>query len=235
MVKDIRIRMSLFVFGLVPTSSKEGRAAMLIGDIDISRLMVYVQQVKEEKVKDRQEYRNNKAKTGNESGQHKGGSSLPQFQISKGHAPSSASTPDHRNRGEYSVHKLQNFKARPTQSQGSVVKGGTKPPSCAKCDSNQSSICHEGSAGCFKWGQTGHFMRESIKSKNNDGNGGNRAHSSSISPIDRATPRGATSGTGGGTYCLYALNNRHEQENSLDVVTGMIRVFDFTAYALLDP
>ena len=67
MVKDVRIRMSLFIFGLVRTSSKEGRAAMSIGDMDISRLMIYVQQVKEEKVKDRQEYRNNKAKTGNES------------------------------------------------------------------------------------------------------------------------------------------------------------------------
>ena len=155
--------------------------------------------------------------------------------ISKRHAPSSASTPEHRNRGEYSVHKSQKFKDRPTQSQGSVVKGGTKPPSCAKCDSNQSSICHDDSAGCFKCGQARHFMRECLKSKNNYGNGGNRTHSSSISPLDRDTFRGATSGTGGGTYCLYALKNCHEQENSLDVVTGMIRVFDFTAYALLDP
>ena len=46
---------------------------------------------------------------------------------------------------------------------------------------------------------------------------------------------GVASGTSGGTNRLYALNNLHEQENSLDVVTGMIRVFDFTAYALLDP
>ena len=46
--------MSLFVVGLGLTSSKEGRAAMLIGDIDISRQMVYVQQIEEEKVKDRE-------------------------------------------------------------------------------------------------------------------------------------------------------------------------------------
>jgi len=35
--------MSLFVAGLSRLSNKEGKAAMLIGDIDIARLMVYVQ------------------------------------------------------------------------------------------------------------------------------------------------------------------------------------------------
>ena len=33
---------------------------------------------------------------------------------------------------------------------------------------------------------------------------------------------------------MYALNNRQEHENFPDVVTGMIQVFDFTTYALLD-
>ncbi|MCQ7842151.1 retrotransposon gag domain-containing protein, partial [Salmonella enterica] len=69
MVTDMRSRMSLFVAGLSHLSSKEGRAAMLIGDMDISRLMVYVQQVEEEKLRDREEFRNKKAKIGSESGQ----------------------------------------------------------------------------------------------------------------------------------------------------------------------
>ena len=61
MLKDIRSRISLFVTGLGCASSKEGRAAILIGDMKISRLMVYVQQVKKEKPRDREEYRNKKA------------------------------------------------------------------------------------------------------------------------------------------------------------------------------
>ena len=40
-------------------------------------------------------------------------------------------------------------------------------------------------------------------------------------------------GIGGGTNCLYAINGR--QEKLLDVVTGMIQIFDFTVYALPDP
>ncbi|XP_049363539.1 uncharacterized protein LOC125828267 [Solanum verrucosum] len=68
MVADMRSRMSLFVAGLSRLSSKEGRAAMLIGDMDISRLMVYVQQVEEEKLRDREQFKSKRAKTGSESG-----------------------------------------------------------------------------------------------------------------------------------------------------------------------
>lgn len=48
---------------------------MFIFHMDISRLMVYVPKVEEEKMRDKEEYRNKKAKTRNESGQHKGFSS----------------------------------------------------------------------------------------------------------------------------------------------------------------
>ena len=52
--------MSLFITCLGHASSIEGRAAMLIGEMDISRLMVYVYQVKEKKMNDKEKYMNKK-------------------------------------------------------------------------------------------------------------------------------------------------------------------------------
>ncbi|WMV58022.1 hypothetical protein MTR67_051407 [Solanum verrucosum] len=69
MVANMRSRMSPFVAGLSRLSSKEGKTAMFIGDINIARFMIYVQQVEEEKLEDREESRNKKVKTGNESRQ----------------------------------------------------------------------------------------------------------------------------------------------------------------------
>ena len=63
---------------------------MLLGDMDIFTLMVYVQKVQKENVKDIEEYRNKKAKTENEYGKQNGASSRPQFQKPNEHAPSSA-------------------------------------------------------------------------------------------------------------------------------------------------
>lgn len=54
--------MNLFVASLGQASSKEGRDAILIVDMDISRLMVYVQKAEEEKLKDREEYKNKRSK-----------------------------------------------------------------------------------------------------------------------------------------------------------------------------
>lgn len=45
--------------------------------------------------------------------------------------------------------------------------------------------------------------------------------------------RGATSCTGGGANSLYAIMSRPEQENSLVVVTGMVKVVAFNVYSLL--
>ena len=55
--------MSLFVGGLGHSSSNDGRAGMLIGNIDILTSMGYVQQVEVENLKDRDELRNKKERT----------------------------------------------------------------------------------------------------------------------------------------------------------------------------
>ncbi|XP_015086954.1 uncharacterized protein LOC107030064 [Solanum pennellii] len=169
-VNDMRSIMSRFVAGLGRASSKEGRASIMVGDMDIYKLMVYVQQVEEE----------------------------------KSHAPSSTSAPAPRNRSEYSGQNSQHFKARPALSQGCVVQGGS-------------------------------FHERVPKEKQGGGKPGNRAQSSAVALPNRDAPRGVASGIGEGTNRLYAFNNHHEQENLSNVITGMIRSFDFTAYALLDP
>ena len=115
-----------------------------------------------------------------------------------------------------------------------MAQGGNKTPACAKCGRSHSGVCRDGSTSCFKCGQNGHFMRECPNNKQGNGNGGNRAQSSTVAPPKTAT-RGATSGKGGGGNHLYVITSRQEQENSPDVVTGMIKVFTFDVYALLDP
>ena len=63
---------------------------------------------------------------------------------------------------------------------------------------------------------------------------GNKAQSSLVAPLDRAAPRGASSSTSGGANCVYVITSYQEQENTVDVVTVMIKVFTFDFYALLD-
>ncbi|XP_049364745.1 uncharacterized protein LOC125829577 [Solanum verrucosum] len=163
MVADMRSRMSLFVAGLSRLSSKEGKATMLISDMDIARLIVYVQQQKQ-----------------------------------KGPAPSFASTPAPKIKGEYNGQNSQNFRAKPAHSQGK---------------------CRDGSTSCFKYGQEGHFMKECPKNRQGNKNHGNRGQSSSVAPPDRAAPREATSGTSRGANRLYAIASCQEQDDSPDVVT----------------
>ncbi|WMV46909.1 hypothetical protein MTR67_040294 [Solanum verrucosum] len=113
--------MSLFVVGLTRLSNKESKATMLIGYIGIARLMIHVQQVEKNQLKDREEFENKRAKTsGNESGQQKSNANRSSFlHKKKGLAPSSASTLVLKNKCEYNSQNSQNFRARPAHSQGS--------------------------------------------------------------------------------------------------------------------
>ncbi|XP_049365710.1 uncharacterized protein LOC125830574 [Solanum verrucosum] len=78
MVVDMRSMISLFVAGLSRQSSKEGKAKMLIGDMNIARLMIHLQQVEEDKRKDQKEFKNKRAKTsGNEFSMAQRGSKPP--------------------------------------------------------------------------------------------------------------------------------------------------------------
>jgi len=160
-VLDMRSRISLFVTGLSRLSSKEGKVVILIGDMDIARLMVYVQRVEEEKLTDREEFRNKKAKIWSVSRQQRSNVNRSSFQQrQKGLAPLSACAPTPRNKFEYNSQNSKHFKTRPAQSQGSVAQRGNWAPACAKCGRNHIGKYHDSSTGCFKCGQQGHFMKE---------------------------------------------------------------------------
>ncbi|KAG5615358.1 hypothetical protein H5410_015182 [Solanum commersonii] len=78
-------------------------------------------------------------------------------------------------------------------------------------------------------------MKVCPKSRQENENRGDRAQSSSYTLPDKAAPRGATSGTDEGANHQYVNTSCQEHENSPDVVIGMIKVFTFYIYALLDP
>lgn len=63
----------------------------------------------------------------------------------------------------------------------------------------------------------------------------NRAQFSLVDMPDIVSPKIATSGTDEEANLLYGITGRQEQENSLDIVTGMIKVFAYDVYDLLDP
>ncbi|WMV49790.1 hypothetical protein MTR67_043175 [Solanum verrucosum] len=145
----------------------------------IARLMIHVQQVEKDKLRDREEFKNKRVKTSrNESGKRKSNVNRSSFQHKQRRpAPSSASAPAPRNKCEYNSQNSHNFIDRPAHLQGSKTQGGTKTHACAKCGTSHSGVCRDDSTSCF--------MRECPKRRQSNGNGGNRAQSFSAVPPDR--------------------------------------------------
>ncbi|XP_015064673.1 uncharacterized protein LOC107009879 [Solanum pennellii] len=120
------------------------------------------------------------------------------------------------------------------QSSFQQKKKGPDPLSaCSPAPRNKGKY-RDGSTCCFKCGEEGHFMKEWPNNRQGNGDQGNKAQSSSVSPPDKVALRGATSGTGGGANHHYAITSCQEQENYPYVFTVLIKVFNLDVYAFLD-
>ncbi|XP_055814193.1 uncharacterized protein LOC129883587, partial [Solanum dulcamara] len=71
MIPHMRSKMRKFVSGLGKHVKKECKAMLMISDMDFSRLMVYAQQVEDDKKKDREEHLSKKAKSAGHENEQK--------------------------------------------------------------------------------------------------------------------------------------------------------------------
>ncbi|XP_049367973.1 uncharacterized protein LOC125832826 [Solanum verrucosum] len=102
-------------------------------------------------------------------------------------------------------------------------------PTCAKCGRNHEGKCLAGSNACFGYGKMDHKIKNFPSVSRNEGDTRRRA---------QHYPSSGPSGSGVNApkqNRLYTLQTRGDQDISLDVVTGMLKVFQLDVYALLDP
>ncbi|XP_070028966.1 uncharacterized protein [Nicotiana sylvestris] len=105
------------------------------------------------------------------------------------------------------------------------------------CGKRHPGFCRLGTNSCFGCSQQGHFLRDCPSAKQN--NGGNVAQSINSAAHNNSQAqqgRGAakSNNAGGGRNRLYALADRQDTEARGDVVTGMLTIFTFDVYALID-
>ncbi|XP_069148008.1 uncharacterized protein [Solanum lycopersicum] len=127
----------------------------------------------------------------------------------------------------YAVGLTSNEKAELTSYQLKHVsngKSGNSPsdkPTCAKCSKKHRGEFLVGTRNCFGCGKEGHKVRDcpNVRSKEK---GSVKAQSSGSTFYSPKKNR------------FYDLHSRGEQEESPDVVTGMLQIFSIDVYALLD-
>ncbi|XP_069150522.1 uncharacterized protein [Solanum lycopersicum] len=220
LVSTSREEMSRFLTGINGDLEEDCRAAMLHDNMDLSRLMMHVQQVEDSRkrrgVRDVRRPRP-QDQAGPSHGGHRnnfGVREQPKFK--KGQQSAGNSNPQRNTtpRG-----------GRPEPKRGNGGEMQRPRKTCTKCGRMHLGECRQGTNACFGCGKSGHMV---IDCPQNRGQAGGNAQ-------PRPTPHNAAAAEPPKRNRFYALKGREEQEKSADVVTGMLQVFSTSVYALLDP
>ena len=111
--------------------------------------------------------------------------------------------------------------SNPKFNKGKGTNSPNGKPTCRKYGKKHYGDFLKGMNNCFSCGRSGHKMRDCPNLKSQD-KGSGQAQASCFSDVPKKNR-------------FYALGSRGEQETFPNVVTGMLKVFSLTVYALLDP
>uniref|UniRef100_M1DZ27 Gag-pol polyprotein n=1 Tax=Solanum tuberosum TaxID=4113 RepID=M1DZ27_SOLTU len=194
MVAESRDEMSRVLTGVSGLVVKECQSTMLHHDMDISRLMVYAQQIEEEKLKKKnKEVKRARTGDGNFSNARSDGQGRPRFKQRFSNQGSSSALRVKKDR-------VTNPKPQGGNSGGSFVAR----PNYEKCGRKHYGKCLVGSDGCYGCGNSVHNMRDCpmLMAKWREG---------------KQAPPSSSNSNAQKQNRFYALQSRGDQESSPDV------------------
>ncbi|XP_015167771.1 uncharacterized protein [Solanum tuberosum] len=196
LVSNPRDEMSRFVTGVSDSIEKKCRAAKLHDNMDISRLIVYAQQVEESRLRKKsREVKRTRSNDGNSSKGKFEGQSGPRFKKRFSNQGSSNATRPNKDRV-----------SNPKPQGGNRGESSMKRPTCAKYGKKHEEKCLDGMGVCYGCSKRGHQLKDcpTRAAKGKEGNQAPLSGSSANSPKKNH---------------FYALQSRSDQEGSPDVVT----------------
>ncbi|XP_049394739.1 uncharacterized protein LOC125859037 [Solanum stenotomum] len=173
---------------------------MLHHDMDISRLMIYAQQIEETKLKKmNRDVKRPRPDDGNSSKSKSEGQSGPRFKKRFSNQSSSNAPKTNKDRVPH-----------PKPQGGNRGGSSMERPTCAKCGKKHEGKCLAGMGLCYSCGKGRHQLKD-FPTRTTNGREGNQATPSG-SNVD--SPK---------KNSFYALKSRNDQEGSPDIVTDMLQ------------
>ena len=109
----------------------------------------------------------------------------------------------------------------PKPQEGKGGRSYVEKPLCAKCDKRHDGKCLVGMGNCYGCGKSGHMKRDCPMMKSQERENSQAQQSSQNMDAPRKNH-------------VNAQQSRSDQESSPDVFTGMLKLFSFDVYAMLD-